>query len=610
MQSIQDNWLLDEYIANPYSYFFMHYAWLVYLQSLYLSIPGGSTKRGMSFYLINGFLVALLSFHFYIGSIVGNSYFDETTINLAMFLASIAMLFYLENIIRYLKVTMRYSCKHQIFIISVMGILLLLHSYFSLTDEIPYLQLGLMSIFIHVLAPIFLFVSSYRLSDSRQILFERFDPEGHVQYSMIFIGSGLFLAGFLELSSLYITRINNVHVNAIVSILVIGLAGAFLLSNDFRAILLSRFRSYFLNDKNDYRLEWEKINVIFNDEEHILDNILSYYLDWSCLDKGALYIEKKGEMSLCANSGTDFDYILPNSRISHIQNSFYKSNIYRVEGAEDNQSLLCISLEIDKHQVALCCLIQPGSTREIDDASVTLCETASKSFAIKLRELQQRRIIRRQEKLAGFNKTVVFLAHDLKNIAAQQQLAVENFVDNKGDSEFLEDFNDTISYSTSRLLKIIEQFNLSGGSDKQFSPPISIDHLVTSIKDQAAKSGFRIRFHKDIEQRDCILDRRLTSIVINLIKNSVEASSDDYHIDVSVTLMDAEFVISVSDQGKGMTRDFIDNQLFEPFTTLKGDLGLGIGMYQVNEIINELGGHISVKSEVSRGTKVTLTLSV
>ena len=608
MQGIQGNWLLDEYTANPYSYFFMHYGWLIYLQSLYLSIPGGRTKRGMSFYLINGLLVALLLFHFFIGSIGGNNYFDKTTINLAAFLVSIAMLFYLENIIRYLKTTMRYSCKHQFFILSLMALLLLLNTYFSLTDDMPHLQLGLMSIFIHLLVPVFLIVSSYRLSDRGQISFDRFDPEGHVQYFMVFIGSGLFLAGLLELSDLYLTSINSVNINAIVSILVIGLTGVFLLSNEFRTILISAFRSYFYNDRNDYRLEWEKINTITNTEENIFDNILSYYLGWSGLDSGALYIEKNGEMSLSAKSGSDFDLVLPNSKISRILDSHYKSNLYRVESTEADQYVIWISLALDERQVALCCLPQTNPNREIDDASVTLCETVSKTFAIRLRELQQRQVISRQQKLAGFNKTVAFLAHDLKNIAAQQQLATENFVDNKRDSDFLEDFNETISYTTSRLIKIIEQFNLSGRSGKQLSHLVSIEHLIAGIKDYSVRSGFDIHLIENIGESASNVDSRLLSMVNNLIKNSVEASSNDYNVEVSISLQDRGLVVVVSDQGAGMTTDFIDNGLFEPFTTLKGERGLGIGMYQVKEIVTELEGTIDIDSEVGRGTRVTLKI--
>jgi signal transduction histidine kinase len=114
--------------------------------------------------------------------------------------------------------------------------------------------------------------------------------------------------------------------------------------------------------------------------------------------------------------------------------------------------------------------------------------------------------------------------------------------------------------------------------------------------------------NEDIDDHDYRVDIRLISIVNNLIKNSVEASLDGYNIEVSVTLKDAELVIIVSDQGKGMTKEFIDNQLFEPFTTLKGHMGLGIGMYQVKEIITELRGFVIVESEVAQGTKVTLTL--
>ena len=162
----------------------------------------------------------------------------------------------------------------------------------------------------------------------------------------------------LEIFVLYLGSISSEYLNAVFGILIMGLIGAFILSNEFRTNLVSAFRSYFYNDRNDYRLEWEKINVITNTEENIFNNILSYYLSWSGLESGALYIEKNGEMFLSAKSGSDFDLVLPNSRILGILDNHYKSNLYRVENIEANQSTLWIGLATDEHQVALCCLPQ------------------------------------------------------------------------------------------------------------------------------------------------------------------------------------------------------------------------------------------------------------
>jgi len=55
-----------------------------------------------------------------------------------------------------------------------------------------------------------------------------------------------------------------------------------------------------------------------------------------------------------------------------------------------------------------------------------------------------------------------------------------------------------------------------------------------------------------------------------------------------------------------MTREFIRDQLFEPFASTKEDKGLGVGMYHVRNIIDELNGHIDVESEPGKGTCITV----
>jgi len=57
-----------------------------------------------------------------------------------------------------------------------------------------------------------------------------------------------------------------------------------------------------------------------------------------------------------------------------------------------------------------------------------------------------------------------------------------------------------------------------------------------------------------------------------------------------------------------MSEEFVRRRLFKPFATTKGAAGMGIGAYQAREIIRGLGGDISVKSEVGKGTVVTVSL--
>ena len=65
--------------------------------------------------------------------------------------------------------------------------------------------------------------------------------------------------------------------------------------------------------------------------------------------------------------------------------------------------------------------------------------------------------------------------------------------------------------------------------------------------------------------------------------------------------------VRVEDTGCGMTEDFIQNRLFKPFQTTKAS-GMGIGAHESYQYVHELGGKISVQSELNRGTTVTLLL--
>jgi len=65
--------------------------------------------------------------------------------------------------------------------------------------------------------------------------------------------------------------------------------------------------------------------------------------------------------------------------------------------------------------------------------------------------------------------------------------------------------------------------------------------------------------------------------------------------------------ITVSDNGCGMSGEFIEKHLFKPFYTTKKK-GLGIGLYQCKSIVEAHGGSIKVKSKEGMGTDFTVYL--
>ncbi len=116
---------------------------------------------------------------------------------------------------------------------------------------------------------------------------------------------------------------------------------------------------------------------------------------------------------------------------------------------------------------------------------------------------------------------------------------------------------------------------------------------------------------------------QIHQIIINLIKNSCQAMPEGGIINVSVSsiisrdeckktnvkLEKGQYVkISVNDTGEGMDKNTLEH-IWEPFfTTKKPELGTGLGLSVVHDIISEHEGLIDIKSEIGKGTTVVIYL--
>ena len=66
--------------------------------------------------------------------------------------------------------------------------------------------------------------------------------------------------------------------------------------------------------------------------------------------------------------------------------------------------------------------------------------------------------------------------------------------------------------------------------------------------------------------------------------------------------------IEVSDTGTGMSQQFIDERLFQPFESTKGVAGLGIGAFQAREYVRGMRGDLQVRSVPGQGTTFVVRL--
>ena len=98
------------------------------------------------------------------------------------------------------------------------------------------------------------------------------------------------------------------------------------------------------------------------------------------------------------------------------------------------------------------------------------------------------------------------------------------------------------------------------------------------------------------------------AVAAHLLDNAIEASPHNAPVRVDVRHEGLSTVIDIVDEGRGMTPEFIRDELFRPFASTKTE-GHGIGVYQARELLREAGGDLLVLSRVGSGTTMRLLLS-
>jgi two-component system sensor histidine kinase HydH len=136
-----------------------------------------------------------------------------------------------------------------------------------------------------------------------------------------------------------------------------------------------------------------------------------------------------------------------------------------------------------------------------------------------------------------------------------------------------------------------------------------IQHSLKLIEGDARAAGIEVTSQVPSDLNSIPMDRdRMSQVLLNLYLNSIQAMNEGGALEVNVA-RDADtkrMKIIVADNGRGM--DPADQErVFDPYFTTKSD-GTGLGLAIVHRIMEAHGGEIEVRSELGRGTTVTLIL--
>jgi putative PEP-CTERM system histidine kinase len=245
----------------------------------------------------------------------------------------------------------------------------------------------------------------------------------------------------------------------------------------------------------------------------------------------------------------------------------------------------------------------PYAVEELD-----LLECIGEQVAAGLLNLRLAAEMAAGKELEAVQNISAFFAHDLKNAASTLGLMLTNLPVHFGDPEFRQDALRGIGSTVNRINQLISRAGELQRGLVIRSTAMDLNALLTEAVEQVDQGG-DIRWVKNLRSMpEMTADReQLQSVVTNLLLNAGDAVGDDGTVTVETNFRDGWAEILVTDNGCGMTPEFLQKALFRPLRTTKKK-GLGIGMFQSKMIIEAHGGKITAISQPGVGTTFRVLL--
>ena len=453
-----------------------------------------------------------------------------------------------------------------------------------------------------------------------------------VFHTTVLLGAGFYLL-LMSLAGYYIKYYGGSW-GAIAQIsfifLAILLLLTFFISGKIRALAKVFFSKHFFQHKYNYRDEWIKLSKTLA-ELNSLDDISGFIVStmakfvdssgggvWIKNDQGDFYLTAEQNLGghtqqIVSKNELLIEFLEAKQWVIDFVEFFNDPDIYAGSGldrwyTEHKEIWLIVPLFQKNNLEAFVVLTKPRVSRQMDWEDHDLLKTVGMQLANALALTQTSENLSRARQFEAYNQFSAFLVHDLKNLVAQISLIVKNSKKHKRNPEFIDDSIETLEHVVKKIEHMLRQLK-KGNIQSISQAKINLVNVLEEVAIQQANNKPLLSIK--IESEDCWVvgeKEKMVAILGHLVQNAQEATEDSGLVEIKVTKKQGKVTLKIIDNGCGMDENFIQQRLFKPFDTTKGNAGMGIGVYEARDYILQQSGSITVESKPEKGTTFIINL--
>jgi signal transduction histidine kinase len=253
------------------------------------------------------------------------------------------------------------------------------------------------------------------------------------------------------------------------------------------------------------------------------------------------------------------------------------------------------------------------------------------------------RLQKRAERFAELDQLksefVSTVSHELRTplttIKALTRLLMRDGLDEKKRREYVETISIECDRQIDLVLNLLDLSRIEGGVLRVTHERVDVQEVISSVVKSETRSAEKrkhdLRFDPNVEVPPICADpKELRRVLSNVVENAIKYTPDGGRIVLSALQQDGQVAISVADNGRGIPPEDMPI-LFDKFhrgrparhseamrnATTDAELledadvsGVGLGLYLARNVMEQMGGRITVESEIGRGSTFRLHLPV